>query len=80
MSAQIAEWRLVEVVQDHIGTDERRILISEHEDEEDAVSAALTAREARAEEHADAIAVRWVVEHMGREIDLEEAIERYEAE
>lgn len=80
MGARIAEWRLVEIAQDRAGGDARRILISEHDDEEDAVTAAVTARDARAEEPGSAILVRWAVEHMGREIDLEEAIERYEAE
>jgi BON domain len=75
-----AEWRVVEIVQDPTGGDERRILISDHDDEEDAVTAAMAARDARADALEGEIAVRWAVEHMGREIDLEEAMERYEAE
>lgn len=75
-----AEWRVIEIVQSPTGADVRRILISGHEDEEDAVNAAMAARDAREEAPEGEIAVRWAVEHMGREIDLEEAMERYEAE
>lgn len=73
------EWRVIEIVQGSSGGDERRILISGHDDEEDAVNAAMSARDAREGALEGEIAVRWAVEHMGREIDLEEAMERYEA-
>lgn len=75
-----AEWRVIEIAQGHTGGDERRIVVSDHEVEEDAVAAAMAARDAREVALEGEIAVRWAVEHMGREIDLEEAVERYEAE
>jgi hypothetical protein len=68
---------VVEVVGERAGP-ALRVVLSEHEDEEEAVAAALRARDARAEEHADAFPVRWLVEFEGQEIDLEDAAERFE--
>jgi osmotically-inducible protein OsmY len=77
MPGRVAEWRVVEVVGERAGP-ALRVVLSEHEDEEEAVAAALRARDARAEEHADAFPVRWLVEFEGQEIDLEDAAERFE--
>jgi osmotically-inducible protein OsmY len=76
----IAPWRVIEIVQDPFGGDARRILISEHDEEEAAVTAAVAARDARLEALESEVDVRWAVVHLDREIDFEDAIERYESE
>jgi len=78
MNADPAKWCVVEVVHDHLGREARRIVLSEHEDEEEALEALLALREARAQEVAGGDPARLVIEHGGAEIDEEDAIARHE--